>query len=145
MKRTAHDLLERAIAIAVEAHAGQKDKNGDPYVLHPLRMMCRVQSASERVVAVLHDVVEDTHWTFKDLKKEGFSDQIVKALDCLTKRDGEEYEQFVRRAASNKLARRVKLEDLKDNMDVRRFKEVTNKEKDKLQKYLWAWRKLQPE
>ena len=145
MKRTAHDLLERAIAIAVEAHAGQKDKNGDPYVLHPLRMMCRVQSASERVVAVLHDVVEDTHWTFKDLKKEGFSDQIVKALDCLTKRDGEEYEQFVRRAASNKLVRRVKLEDLKDNMDVRRFKEVTNKEKDKLQKYLWAWRKLQPE
>jgi len=145
MKRTAHDLLERAIAIAVEAHAGQKDKNGDPYLLQPCRMMCRVQSASERVVAVLHDVVEDTHWTFKDLKKEGFSDQIVKALDCLTKRDGEEYDQFVRRAASNKLARRVKLEDLKDNMDVRRFKEVTNKEKDKLQKYLWAWRKLQPE
>ena len=69
MKNKAAGLLERAISIAVEAHRGQEDRNGAPYVLHPLRMMCRVETEMQKIVAVLHDVVEDTHWTFKDFPK----------------------------------------------------------------------------
>jgi len=145
MKRKAQALLERAISIAVEAHSGQKDRNGAPYILHPLRLMCRVEAEEEKIVAILHDVVEDTDWTFKQLKEEGFSDRILEALDCLTKREGEAYEDLVRRAAGNKLARRVKLEDLTDNMDLRRLKEIKDKDRERLQKYLRAWRELQTE
>src|SRR6266436_1907589 len=110
MKKKAGGLLEKAISIAVEAHRGQEDKNGAR----------RVETEAEKIVAVLNDVVEDTDWTFKELKREGFGDQILKALDCLTKREGEEYEDFIQRSASNSLARRVKIADLEDNMDVRR-------------------------
>lgn len=89
--------LERAIAIAVEAHKGQKDKSGAPYILHPLRVMGRVNPDTEKIVAVLHDVIEDTRWTFDDLRKEGFSEDVIQAIDCVTKRDGESYEDFVKR------------------------------------------------
>src|SRR6266404_6959613 len=143
MKKKAGGLLEKAISIAVEAHRGQEDKNGAPYILHPLRMMCRVETEAEKIVAVLHDVVEDTDWTFKELKREGFGDQILKAVDCLTKREGEEYEDFIQRSASNSLSRRVKIADLEDNMDVRRLKRVAEKDKERLEKYLSAWRELQ--
>ena len=90
--------LENAIRIAVAAHQGQLDRAGQPYILHPLRVMARCQSADEKIVAVLHDVVEDTHWSFDDLRKEGFSEVIIQALDCVTKREGEPYEDFVRRS-----------------------------------------------
>ncbi len=139
------ELLEKAIAIAVEAHRGQKDRYGKPYVLHPLRVMARVRSVTEKIVAVLHDVVEDTHWTFADLEKEGFPRPVLDALDCVTKREGEEYEAFVKRSASNSLARTVKLADLEDNMDVRRLLEVTEKDRARLKKYLEAWRTLRRE
>src|SRR5215469_14471918 len=112
--------LERAIAIAVEAHKGQKDKSGAPYILHPLRVMGRVNSNVEKIVAILHDVVEDTKWTFDDLRREGFSESIIQSIDCVTKREGEAYEDFVKRSASNPLAKRVKIADLEDNMDLRR-------------------------
>jgi (p)ppGpp synthase/HD superfamily hydrolase len=145
MKKKKAATLEQAIAIAVEAHAGQRDKNGAPYILHPLRVMFRVQIEAERIAAVLHDVVEDTDWTLSDLRKEGFSDQIVAAVDCLTKREGEEYEDYIRRAASNPLARKVKLGDLEDNMDVRRLSKVDRKATQRLAKYLKAWQSLQNE
>jgi (p)ppGpp synthase/HD superfamily hydrolase len=135
--------LEKAIQIAVQAHHGQKDKYGDPYILHPLRMMCSLEDENARVVAVLHDVVEDTDWSFDDLKKEGFGAEILDALDCVTRRDEESYEDFVNRSASNPLARRVKLADLKDNMDVRRMREVKAKDVERFEKYLRAYRKLQ--
>jgi (p)ppGpp synthase/HD superfamily hydrolase len=97
---------ERAIIIAAEAHAGQLDKAGAPYVLHPLRMMLRVSSTDERIVAVLHDVCEDCPgWTFDRLRAEGFSEHIIQALQSVTKRDGEDYEAFVRRAATNAIDR----------------------------------------
>lgn len=134
--------LERALAIAVEAHKGQKDKYGAPYILHPLRVMARVNSDSEKIVAILHDVVEDTDWTFQQLRKEGFSDEVIRALDCVTKREGEPYEDFVKRSASNALARRVKLADLEDNMDIRRLNSVEAKDAERLNKYLKAWREL---
>ena len=134
--------LERAIAIAVEAHKGQKDKVGAVYILHPLRVMARVNTEAEKIVAILHDVVEDTRWTFDDLRKEGFSEEVIAAIDCVTKREGEAYEDFVKRAAPNPIARRVKIADLEDNMDVRRVETVTPKDAERWNKYLKAWQYL---
>jgi (p)ppGpp synthase/HD superfamily hydrolase len=115
--------LERAIAIAAEAHAGQTDWGGEPYVLHPLRMMLRVSTNDERIVAVLHDVCEDCpQWTFERIREEGFSEGIIAALQSVTKRQGEDYEAFVRRAAANPIGRVVKLADLNDNADLSRLK-----------------------
>jgi (p)ppGpp synthase/HD superfamily hydrolase len=135
-------LLEKAISIAVEAHRGQLDKTGAPYILHPLSVMGRVDTEIEKIVAVLHDVVEDTPWTSDALKNEGFPDAVLAALDCVTKREGESYEDFTRRAGSNPVARRVKLADLEDNMDLRRMKAVEQKDLERLAKYLKAWRSL---
>jgi (p)ppGpp synthase/HD superfamily hydrolase len=136
------DLLEQAIGIAVEAHRGQRDRCGAPYILHPLRVMFRVATTRERIVAILHDVVEDTAWTFQDLTARGFPAAIVEALDCVTKRDGEDYDHFVQRSGSNSLARQVKIADLEDNMDLRRAQELNDKERERLQKYVRAWRAL---
>ena len=99
------ELLEKAIALAVDAHRGQRDRYGAPYILHPLRVMSRVTSIQEKTVAILHDVVEDTNWTFEDLKREGVPDLLLAALDCLTKREGEEYEDSVKRSEANLMAR----------------------------------------
>jgi len=134
--------LEKAIAIAVDAHRVQKDRYGAPYILHPLRVMARMGTAVEQTIAVLHDVVEDTDWTFQDLKREGFPSNIIDALKCVTKRQGEAYEDFVRRSAGNPLARRVKLADLEDNMDIRRMPAITERDPERLIKYLKAWKIL---
>jgi (p)ppGpp synthase/HD superfamily hydrolase len=139
---TGLQLLEKAIGIAIEAHRGKQDRYGAPYVLHPLRVMGRVSTPEAQTVAVLHDVVEDTRWTFEDLEAEGFPPRIIEALKCVTKQEGEEYEQFVRRSASNPLARIVKLADLEDNMDISRMPHVSEEDLDRLQKYLRAWKTL---
>lgn len=133
------DLLERALEIAVKAHRGQKDRYGVPYILHPLRVMARLDSIAEKIVGILHDVVEDTDWTFEDLRREGFPESLLQALDGVTKRDGEPYEDFVKRSAANPLAARVKLADLEDNMDIRRLDQVTAKDAERLEKYRKAW------
>lgn len=134
--------LEDAIALAVEAHRGQTDRAGAPYILHPLRMMFRVETDAERMTAVLHDVVEDTGWTLDDLRAEGFPEEVVEAVDHLTRREGEPYDAFVRRAAEHPVARRVKIADLEDNMDVRRTGTVTGKDVERLTRYHRAWRSL---
>ena len=134
--------LEDAIALAVEAHRGQKEKAGQPYVLHVLRVMFRCETEIERIVAVLHDVVEDTGRSFDDLRRLSYSEEILAALECVTKREGESYEQFVERAAQNPVARRVKLADLEDNMDLRRLPAVSQKDLDRLARYVAAWRRL---
>ncbi len=136
------ELLEKAIGIAVTAHRGQKDRYGAPYILHPLRVMNRLETVAEKTVAVLHDVVEDTDWTFEALAKEGFGEPILSALRCVTKIEGEPYEQFVERSGSNPLARRVKLADLEDNMDARRFEQVKEADCARLEKYRKAWHRL---
>jgi len=136
------DLLEKAISIAVEAHRGQRDRTGAPYILHPMRVMAGVDSDTEKMVAILHDVVEDTDWTFEKLAQEGFSDEVIEALKCVTKREGEEYENFVKRSAGNETARRVKIADLEHNMDARRLSEATEKDVERLRKYVRAWRSL---
>jgi (p)ppGpp synthase/HD superfamily hydrolase len=104
--------------------------------------MFRCETEVERIVAVLHDVVEDTGRSFDDLRKLGYSEEVLAALDCVTKRDGEDYQQFVTRAASNPVARRVKIADLEDNMDVRRLARVESKDAERLAKYVSAWRML---
>jgi len=127
--------LERAIAIAAQAHAGQTDKAGAPYILHPLRMMLTLETEAERIVAVLHDVVEDTPVTLDDLRAERFTDEILAALESVTKRDGEDYEAFVLRAGQNPIGRRVKLADLRDNSDISRIPAPTEKDYGRLEKY----------
>ncbi|MCX7378451.1 MAG: GTP pyrophosphokinase [Alphaproteobacteria bacterium] len=128
--------LERAIAIAAEAHAGQVDKAGAPYVLHPLRMMLSLLHEDERIVAALHDVCEDCPgWDFDRLRREGFSDRVLLALDAVTKREGEAYDQFVARAAGDTISRAVKLADLRDNCDLGRIASPTARDLDRIEKY----------
>jgi (p)ppGpp synthase/HD superfamily hydrolase len=134
--------LQDAIEIAVQAHKGQLDKAGEPYILHPLRIMCRMDHDTERIVAVLHDVVEDTAWTLEMLRQRGFSEEVVSALDSLTRRDGEPYEALIERAGRSPLTKKIKIADLEDNMDVRRFVQVAKRDLDRFAKYLRAWRHL---
>jgi (p)ppGpp synthase/HD superfamily hydrolase len=130
--------LERAIQIAVEAHAGQTDKAGQPYILHPLRVMQSLKTDDQRIVGVLHDVVEDCEgWDFDGLKAEGFKPHIIKALQSVTKREHghEDYDDFVRRAMENDIGRHVKRADLIDNMDIMRISDPTEADLLRLAKY----------
>lgn len=127
--------LERAIAIAAKAHEGQVDKAGAPYVLHPLRLMLRLANTDERITAVLHDVVEDCGVSLEALRMEGFSEQVIEAIDSVTKRPGESYDTFVLRAASNPIGRRVKLVDLEDNSDLSRIANPTTRDYERVEKY----------
>src|SRR5215213_8186221 len=128
--------LEEAIRVAVEAHRGQQDRAGAPYVLHPLRTMLRLRTDAERMAAVLHDVVEDTAWTLDDLRARGFPAEVVDAVDGLTRRPGEAYDAFVERAAAHAVAKRVKLADIEDNLDLRRMDRVEARDLDRLGRYL---------
>ncbi len=128
-------MVNKAIEIAARAHAGQVDKAGLPYILHPLRVMLKVENELERICAVLHDVIEDSGVSYDDLHKEGFSGEVLDVLDCLTKRDGESYDDFISRILENKTASRIKLADLHDNMDLTRIKNPTEKDKERLKKY----------
>lgn len=134
--------LEQAIALAVESHRGQVDKAGHPYILHPLRVMFALEGELERMAAVLHDVVEDTPITFEQLRTMGFPAEVVVALEHLTKREGESYSEFVERAARHPIARRVKLADIEDNLDLRRIAEPTDDDLARLRRYRAAWQLL---
>ena len=135
--------LERAIEIATEAHRGQFDKAGNNYIGHPLRVMSAGKTLNEKIVGVLHDVVEDSGWTFEQLSNEGFSDEIIAALRCVTKlSEDEPYDEFIERVTKNDLAIAVKINDLSDNMDIRRLKELTEKDFQRLQKYHRAYTRL---
>ena len=127
--------LEKAIQIAVIAHSGQKDKAGEPYILHPLKVMMHVKTEEERIVAVLHDVVEDSNFTIQDLENEGFAQTILNAVDALTKRKGETKIDAAKRAAQNKIARIVKLADNKENSDLTRIKNPTKRDFERLEEY----------
>lgn len=109
-------LLEKAIGIALDAHAGQLDKSGQAYILHPLRVMLGLNDETDRICAVLHDVVEDSDISLGDLRNHEFSMEIVKTVGLLTRREGEDYDDYITRVLLSDRACRVKLMDLKDNM-----------------------------
>src|SRR4030095_5364261 len=100
-QRTSMATLGKAIAIAAQAHQDQYDKAGAPYILHPLRMMLRMSSETEMMAAILHDVVEDTDWTLDKLRQAGFSEEVVQAVECITHRDRETYDEFIGRVRTN--------------------------------------------
>ena len=136
-------MLERAIGIAVEAHKGQLDKGGNPYILHPLRVMMSVDLDLEKIVAVLHDVVEDSNWTFEALLAEGFSNEVIEALKSVTKKsDNEDYDSFILRAIRNPIGHKVKIADLRDNLDVTRISDITDKDVKRINKYKKALKLL---
>ena len=135
--------LERAIEIAKLAHAGKVDKAGADYVGHPLRVMDKCETEEEKIVGVLHDVVEDSNWTFEMLEAEGFSSEVIEALKCVTKLSKDEnYDEFIERVMINELARLVKLYDLKDNMDLSRISEPSDEDLQRVDKYKKAYRLL---
>lgn len=135
--------LERAIEIATKAHSGQLDKAGNNYITHPLRVMAAGKNTEEKIVGVLHDVVEDTEWTFEMLAAEGFSTEIIEALRCVTKlSENEPYDKFIARVKTNPLAVAVKINDLSDNMDIRRLPYLSDKDVKRLKKYLKAYKQL---
>ncbi len=128
-------MLEKAIEIAVEAHRGQIDKAGKIYILHPIRVMLRGKNETEQIIGILHDVVEDTPVTIDMLRLEGFTEDVLAALDCLTKRDGEEYGDFIDRVITNPLATQVKLYDLEDNLNRDRIPYPTERDERRFAKY----------
>ena len=135
--------LQRAIEIATQAHQGQFDKAGRDYIGHPLRVMEMGMTENEKIVGVLHDVIEDTDWTFEKLADEGFSQEIIAALRCVTKlSENENYDDFIERVKKNSLATAVKINDLTDNMDIRRLPYLSDKDVKRLKKYLKAYKKL---
>lgn len=138
------NMLEKAVALAVEAHKGQLDKSGQTYILHPLRLMLQMDSEVEMITAVLHDVVEDSPWELEHLREMGFSDEVLEALALLTHDTAAlSYDNYIQRIKGNPLARRVKLADLSHNMDIRRLPApLSMKDIGRLAKYRGAWESL---
>lgn len=133
--------LERAIQLAAIHHAGGKDKMGKPYILHPLRVMSSLGldvTDAHRIVAVLHDTIEDTELTADDLYEEGFSEEIVTAVLLLTKTSDYDEDEYFRKIMNNPIARAVKIKDLEDNMDIRRIinkADLGQKDLERIKKY----------
>ena len=136
------DIIEKAIEIALNAHAGQKDKAGKAYILHPLRVMAKMDTEEEMAVAVLHDVIEDSATTKEQLLAEGIPHRVVEAVQTLTKSSGESYVQFIDRVLENELAAKVKKVDIEDNLDILRLKTISNTDLERVAKYHAAWVRL---
>ena len=149
--------LEKAIQIAVEAHIGQVDKGGNPYILHPLRVMLSLNTDEERIVGVLHDVVEDCDgWTWERLKEQGCNATLIEALQSVSKTPTEEaeyrelpedkkldhYLAFIQRAKANAIGRNVKAADIRDNLDISRIDDITERDINRLNRYKEALKLL---
>jgi len=134
--------LEKALIIAAQAHSGQKQRNGDPYILHPLRIMHQLNTESEKIAAVLHDVIEDSDLTLSDLQNEGFSEDIIHIVDLLTHYEKDSYTEYIDRLKDHPVARKIKLIDLQDNMDIQRLNSINEKDFKRLERYHKHWLKL---
>ena len=149
--------LEKAVKIAVAAHTGQVDKGGNAYILHPLRVMLFLDTEEERIVGVLHDVVEDCEgWSWEWLKEEGCSEKIIEALQSVSKFKEEEaehrslqddkkldhYLKFIKRAKANKIGKNVKAADIKDNLDISRINDITESDINRINRYKAAFKLL---
>ena len=134
--------LKNAIFISIKAHNKQLDKNDQPYIGHLFRVMDAGQTLEEKIVGALHDLIEDTQVRLVDLTNEGFSEEIIDAVHALSKLENEDYEHYLQRVKKNDLAVRVKLNDLSDNMDIRRLDDLTDDDVVRMRKYLSAYKQL---
>jgi Guanosine polyphosphate pyrophosphohydrolases/synthetases len=132
-------IFERALVIATICHAGVKDRGKLPYILHPINVMIGLETQDERIVGILHDVIEDTGLTFADLRRLGFPEYIIEALDSVTHREDEGYMEYVKRAKANPIGRNVKKKDLVHNSDITRIKNPKPKDYERLEKYKKAY------
>ncbi|QDX93723.1 HD domain-containing protein [Brevibacillus laterosporus] len=139
------NMAVEAVLLATKAHANQQDKGGQPYILHPLRVMMYMSSDEARAVAVLHDVLEDTDVTADDLRETGFPKEVVEAVMILTKNPKENYDSYIIKVKQNQLARAVKIADIKDNLDVTRIPEPTEADLARIEKYKRALKELEGE
>lgn len=142
IERTLTQQYIKALDLASLKHREQKDKAGMPYFGHIARVANACKTGPAKVVALLHDIIEDTDVTSEQLEKVGMSEFVIKAVLCLTRKNGEPYDDYIRRAAKNPIAREVKIADLEDNMDVRRLENVTEDDFKRMDKYLKAWKCL---
>lgn len=132
--------LERAITIASKAHSNQKDKAGCEYILHPLRLMLQMKTQDEKIIAILHDVIEDSNYTIQDLRHEGFEEGILNPLKLLT-RDNKKvtYEDYIKKIKTDPVATKIKIVDLEDNMNLTRIKNLKETDLLRFKKYNRAW------
>lgn len=137
-KEDSAKLLDKAALICVTKHQGQRDKMGCAYFQHPMRVAMRCGNDDEKMVALLHDTIEDTDVTPEYLLEEGFPEYIVDAILSVTKKEGESYPDFINRAKRNPIGRMVKIHDLEDNLDVLRLDEVSQSMAERFTKYLKA-------
>jgi (p)ppGpp synthase/HD superfamily hydrolase len=138
-------LIEKSLQIALRAYGGKTDKAGREYILHPLRVMAKMNTDLERSAALLHDVIEDSDITAEGLLAEGIPAEVVEAVRCLSKHENEEYQDFVARAKKNELAAKVKIADIEDNTDVLRLTSLDEYDLARIRKYHAAWRFLKDE
>lgn len=138
----AANMIEQGLQWALKAYGGKTDKGGKPYILHPLRLMAQLDDPVSQLVALLHDVIEDSPITGADLRDGGLPESVVATVEVLTRRRGESYEAFIDRVRENPLARKVKLLDIEDNLNLLRLNAVTEKDLQRVAKYHRAWKRL---
>lgn len=137
--------IVNALELALEIHRDQLDRYGRPYILHPIRVMMRLESEADKTAAILHDVIEDSNLTLEGLKSRGCPPEIVKTVDLLSRREEEDYFDYIDRAKQSDSAVRIKIADLEDNMDILRIPEVKPDDLERLDKYRRAWEILKKE
>ncbi len=135
-------LLDKALLLATSAHSGQVDRGGAPYILHPERVASKCSNTDEKIVAYLHDVIEDTNVTTDELLSHGFPEGIIEAILSVTRKKEENYEDFIKRCGANKIGRQVKIHDLEDNMDTTRLISLSQEDIKRIEKYKKAYEYL---
>jgi (p)ppGpp synthase/HD superfamily hydrolase len=131
------EMLGKMLVIATNAHAGQVDKGGNPYILHPLKVMHYLKTDDEELmcIALGHDIIEDTSVTYRDLYDAGISDRVIMGIRALTKQPGQTYEEYQESVFNNPDAMRVKMADLRHNTDIRRLKGIQDKDIERMVRY----------
>ena len=133
---------KKALQISFYAHKNQVDKSNLPYVYHPFHVAEQMKDETSTIVALLHDVVEDTNMTLEDIEKQGFSKEVIDALKCMTHEDNIDYEEYIKNIAMNPIAIKVKLADIEHNMDTNRLNAITDKDLERVKKYKKCYKYL---
>ena len=141
-EKSLDDQFEIAMKIAVTNHYGQKDKGSKPYILHLIHVMNNVEGLDVKIVAILHDILEDTNITKDDLLNHGFSEFLVDTICLLTKPKQQEYMTYIKNVSKNMIAKKVKMADLKHNMDLTRLENITERDLSRVNKYFKAYKYL---